>query len=337
MVDEELGLGPHAAWTARARKKVAWEVAQTSFDQARRNLEHQAELQVSAAECARVAQEEGGLLAGLQRRRERAWAAPGDPQSPAAGPEYPSERLVLQADATAVLTVAGEEHKMVWCATGFALEDRQSKQGSERPLIVRRRYAAHGGDFDDFGERMKALANRLGARRAQKVAFVADGAPCLWRWAAENLPHGSELIQDYWHVCEHLHGVARELYGEEEGRRRGEAWARTLRDSRVQEVLDALRHEHRRRRGRLRERVEEEIRYLEAGRGRMDYARLEREGWPIGSGAIEGTCKHLVKQRFNLTGARWRRRNIEPVLALRLSMFNEEWEQDWRADQLRAA
>ena len=47
--------------------------------------------------------------------------------------------------------------------------------------------------------------------------------------------------------------------------------------------------------------------------------------------------KPLVKHRFNLTGARWRRNNIEPILALRLSMFNEEWEDDWRLDQLQAA
>ena len=36
----------------------------------------------------------------------------------------------------------------------------------------------------------------------------------------------------------------------------------------------------------------------------MDYARFEREGWPIGSGAVEATCKHLVKERFCVTGAR---------------------------------
>jgi hypothetical protein len=34
-------------------------------------------------------------------------------------------------------------------------------------------------------------------------------------------------------------------------------------------------------------------------------------------------------------GARWKRERIPEVLALRLSMFNEEWEADWR--QLWAA
>jgi hypothetical protein len=67
----------------------------------------------------------------------------------------------------------------------------------------------------------------------------------------------------------------------------------------------------------------------------MDYVRYESEGLIIGSGAVEGTCKHLVKQRFNLTGARWKRNRIKYVLSLRLSLFNEEWEEDW--SNLRAA
>ena len=61
----------------------------------------------------------------------------------------------------------------------------------------------------------------------------------------------------------------------------------------------------------------------------MDYARYEKQGWPIGSGAVEGTCKHLVKTRFGVTGARWRRKNIGKILALRLALFNNEWDKYW--------
>ena len=63
----------------------------------------------------------------------------------------------------------------------------------------------------------------------------------------------------------------------------------------------------------------------------MDYARYAQEGWPIGSGAVEGSCKHLVKERFHVTGARWRRDHIQNSLALRLSTFNEDWNQHWHS------
>lgn len=129
----------------------------------------------------------------------------------------------------------------------------------------------------------------------------------------------------------------RELWGPEEGAATAQRWSQALRQSRLEVVLEELLAEHKRRRGHLRKRVAAELHYLESGRMRMDYARFEAAGWPIGSGAVEGECKHLVKARFNLTGARWRRANIEPVLALRLSRFNEECEQDWSPPQLQAA
>jgi len=37
----------------------------------------------------------------------------------------------------------------------------------------------------------------------------------------------------------------------------------------------------------------------------MQYRRFRREGWLIGSGAIEGACKSLIKQRTDLSGQRW--------------------------------
>ena len=76
--------------------------------------------------------------------------------------------------------------------------------------------------------------------------------------------------------------------------------------------------------------MDQEITYFETGQARMDYPRYRREGWPIGSGAVEGTCKHLVKERFNVTGAQWLRDNIQNVLALRLAAFNDEWDFFWK-------
>jgi hypothetical protein len=130
--------------------------------------------------------------------------------------------------------------------------------------------------------------------------------------------------------------VAKEIFGEgEQAREAGAKWSSLLRESHLDAILADLETQRKRCRGRKREKIESEMGYLEKGRQRMDYARFEAEGWLIGSGAVEGTCKHLVKRRYCLPGARWKRERIPEVLALRLSMFNEEWEADWR--QLSAA
>ncbi len=40
-------------------------------------------------------------------------------------------------------------------------------------------------------------------------------------------------------------------------------------------------------------------------------------GLPIATGVIEGACRHLIKDRMDITGARWRLRSAEAVLKLR--------------------
>jgi len=329
--DALVGLAAGEKMTRSLVRRVAWASARTSYTDASADLAELVGLAVSPAECARVAEQEGRRLDALQRQREAESLAPVvEIGQRVPEPDMACERLVIEADAATVLTRPGEEHKSVLCARAFGLEHR-ARDGSGRPVITESLHTASAVDMDDFGPRARALALRAGLRRAQAVAFIADGAPSLWRWAEHSLPRGTVLIQDLWHVLEHLAVLAQELFGKG-WREPFERWRQMMRTSRVGEVLDELRAEHGRRRGRVRERLRAEIRYLENGRARMDYARYEREGWPVGSGAIEADCKHLIKERFALTGAHWRRGLIPWVLALRLSIFNSDWTRDWRED-----
>lgn len=197
-------------------------------------------------------------------------------------------------------------------------------------MIIESRYAAGSGTLEQFKHDFLALANRMGARGAHRIAVVADGAEPLWNLVRECIP-GPIEIQDYWHVCERLHGLAADLFGSEseEKKEAAKSWSGLLWEGKVNELIEELYLLRRGKRGKKRKRLSGEIGYLEKGRHRMDYARYREEGWPIGSGAIEGTCKHLVKERFGLTGARWRRDQIQDVLALRLAQFNGEWDDYW--------
>jgi len=322
-----MGVRPKGLWTAGVERKSAYVAALSPFVEASAVLLELADLEVSSSEVDRVGQEHGEALDALQREEEEVWRAPVDPLRETPEPDISPERLVIEADATSVLTVGGEEHKSVYCGTAFSL-DARGKTG-DRPFLTERLYTGSAENMEDFSGRLKALAWRAGMRKATKVAFVGDGARCLWKWAEENLPKDSLLIQDFWHVCEHLSQLAQLLFPEEEAKISFEVWKGWLRKSKVDDVLEALRDLHAQRRGKAREALEKKIAYLENARHRMDYARYEKEGWLIGSGAIEGTCKHLVKTRFGVTGARWRRRNIHKPLALRLAIFNNEWEEYW--------
>ena len=49
----------------------------------------------------------------------------------------------------------------------------------------------------------------------------------------------------------------------------------------------------------------------------LHYDRYLAAGYPIATGVIEGACRHLVRDRMELTGARWRLVGAEAVLKLR--------------------
>src|SRR5664279_5296697 len=46
----------------------------------------------------------------------------------------------------------------------------------------------------------------------------------------------------------------------------------------------------------------------------LDYPTALASGWPIATGVIEGACRHLVKDRMDLTGARWGLPGAEAIL-----------------------
>ena len=48
-------------------------------------------------------------------------------------------------------------------------------------------------------------------------------------------------------------------------------------------------------------------------------------GWPISTGVIEGACRHLVKDRMDITGARWGVQTAEAILKLRALHANGDF------------
>lgn len=62
--------------------------------------------------------------------------------------------------------------------------------------------------------------------------------------------------------------------------------------------------------------------YLLAKQNYLDYPRALDQGWPIATGVIEGAVRHLVKDRMDITGARWGLEGAEAVLKLRALRSN---------------
>jgi hypothetical protein len=69
--------------------------------------------------------------------------------------------------------------------------------------------------------------------------------------------------------------------------------------------------------------------YLEAKAPWLDYPAALANGWPISTGVIEGACRHLVKDRMAITGARWGVDTAEAILQLRALHANGDFDEYW--------
>jgi hypothetical protein len=76
--------------------------------------------------------------------------------------------------------------------------------------------------------------------------------------------------------------------------------------------------------------ADECARYLDNKTGYLDYATALGKGWPIATGVIEGACRHIVKDRMDITGARWGLEGAEAILKLRALIASGDFDAYWR-------
>ncbi len=69
--------------------------------------------------------------------------------------------------------------------------------------------------------------------------------------------------------------------------------------------------------------------YLKNKAPYLKYDRYLDLGFPIATGVIEGACRHLVKDRMDITGAKWRLTSAEAVLRLRALRSSNDFDEYW--------
>jgi hypothetical protein len=207
---------------------------------------------------------------------------------------------------------------------------------------VRKTFHATQARVEEFRDKVALEATKRGAAAARTLIFLGDGAPWVWKTAAELFPKAIQIL-DWYHAVEHLWAVGRLRFGSEEKAlwawiesRKSELW-----DGKLDQVVEALRtvSQHM---GSPDQSLSQEARerdprwiahravgYFDDNRSRMDYPQYRAGNLPIGSGIIESSCKHVVGDRLKRTGMRWDEEGAEDLLALRCLDLNERWDTLW--------
>jgi hypothetical protein len=167
------------------------------------------------------------------------------------------------------------------------------------------------------------------------VALVDGNVHQIQRIQAEATARGLTvvIVVDFVHVLEYLWKAAWSFHPE--GDPAAEAWVRkhahtilnggatrvagTLRRGATTAALEPSRREN----------ADKCATYLTNKRAHLDYPTALQQGWPIATGIIEGACRHLVKDRMDLTGARWGLHGAEAVLKLRALRSNGDFDIYW--------
>lgn len=142
------------------------------------------------------------------------------------------------------------------------------------------------------------------------------------------------LILDFLHVLEKLWQVAHALYGEATDA--AEAWVREhalmILQGKVSAVVRGIRQSMTKRKlvGAKRKTLRGVAKYFYRNRKYMKYNEYLQKGYPIASGAVEGACKNLVKDRMERSGMRWRIPGAEAVLKLRAIKLSGDLDAYWR-------
>lgn len=153
------------------------------------------------------------------------------------------------------------------------------------------------------------------------VAVVCDGAALDWVELDPYLPGRVEIL-DFYHVLERLGLLAGVLHaGDAEA---AVNWRTAMQKELLtfgpRKLLEALRAwEPESEAAREVRRVQRG--YFERQQERMRYPDYLRRGFPLGSGAVEGACKHVVADRFDGGGMRWKLETADPVMQLRAALL----------------
>jgi hypothetical protein len=182
---------------------------------------------------------------------------------------------------------------------------------------------------------------QIDARRhaGQKVLRLMDGQASLWD-AADNClnvpPEETIDILDILHVSSYIWRAAKVFYPHREHQ---EAFARDrllrMLQGDVHGVVAGLRQMATKRRLKRKERedIATVCGYFEKHAHRMRYDKYLAAGYPIATGVIEGACRHLVKDRMERSGMRWRLAGAQSMLHVRAVYQSSYWD-DFHQDRI---
>lgn len=314
-LDEQLRL--YQQYTPAVAQLMCWAGSMDpSFEQASQMLQRFAGLDIPNRQIPRV----------VQHYASHATAWMGNRPSPRRS--RPVDILNLQADMTGIpmrpkelRDVAGKQPdgsaKTRQIKLGCAFTQSTDAHGHPQRDPFSSTYVSTFGEVTDLSALLHQEALKRGYASARTIVFLGDGAEWIWNMVQDRFRGAVEIV-DFYHACEHLHGLCQTLEADPAlATTLFQTWRRRLQRNGLPHILREIAERALKLDPTTREIIHGQLRYFHTNAHRMTYRTFRRKGYFIGSGAIEGGCRHIVAQRTKLSGMRWLRNGAANVLAFR--------------------
>jgi len=229
----------------------------------------------------------------------------------------------------------------VYVGTVFRLDHRGRTDGG-RAIISHRAYVSTRLGVEALMRQLYRQAIDSGLGEANDVLVVADGAIWIWNAVKDRFPKARCRL-DLYHADEHLWTIANELYGKgtPEARQWVEPLLKHLHQDKPLPLIQNLKEVQAKVKDKLQEKVQTQITYFENNKNRIHYREILRArdavkkgkataaqqikaSEPLGSGAIESTCRQY-QCRFKRTGQFWSMEGDEALMCLETFWRNDRW------------
>lgn len=190
-------------------------------------------------------------------------------------------------------------------------------------------------------EVFKHMSDEVSQRRQpdQVLVHLSDGQTSLEEDRKAYLPRDKKTVDilDLMHVNPRLWEAAHLFHSE--GSDEATAFVRErmllVLKGKAKKVVTELRETGDGLRGARKTRLRRLCKFIEKNLHRMHYRKYLRAGYPIATGVIEGACRHVIKDRMERAGMRWKVPGAQAMLELRTIQANGDWQQfqSYRIDQ----
>ena len=343
-LDERLGLGPGVLSPGLARV-VARAAIEAPFAHAVDQVQEALGVRVREEVLRRTTESLGAVAeaqtqAAMERAQQREGPAVWPPDALAA----PEQTTILAVEVDGVqVPHADAWHELKVVTVAPLGPDRRSDPDTGRSHLAwgAASYGVGTEGAEDFWWRVSVEAQRrgLGTGAVHTVVVLGDGAEWIWQRARAFLGVAdTEVVEivDIYHAYAYLWAVGNTVFGA--GSPQAVAWVEPLKDRLYTQgavpILAAL--------ALLcpptpeaQEALHAAVSYFTTQAARMDYPRFVARQFPIGSGAVESSCKCLVAARAKQAGMRWSRQGVQRLTSLRALHRSGRWDAFWRTQPHR--